>query len=104
MKIQFLGYSGEFCEIELNECDPNPCFNSAQCIDLMGSFTCICDLAYTGFLCEIQIDFCEENPCLNGGSCSGIVKYLTPFVIEKWPGYLTISISRFKTKIINASF
>ena len=36
------GYTGDFCEVNIDECDPNPCVNG-KCTDGIASFTCICD-------------------------------------------------------------
>ena len=35
-------------------CDPNPCLNGAQCIDLWTTYTCQCASGYTGPHCEVQ--------------------------------------------------
>ena len=32
------GYEGQFCEREIDECQPNPCYNNATCIDLFNDF------------------------------------------------------------------
>ena len=36
------GITGRRCELNINECDPNPCQNEATCLDGKGSFTCVC--------------------------------------------------------------
>ena len=36
------GYTGDFCEIDINECDPNPCLHG-QCTDGVNTFTCSCE-------------------------------------------------------------
>ncbi|XP_071959436.1 uncharacterized protein [Antedon mediterranea] len=38
----------------VNYCDPNPCQNSAECSQIFGGFTCICQSGFTGENCEIQ--------------------------------------------------
>ncbi len=34
--------SGRFCEVNINECFPNPCRNGGVCIDGINSFKCNC--------------------------------------------------------------
>ena len=36
-----LGYVGDRCEEDVNECSSNPCLNQALCVDLVGSFRCL---------------------------------------------------------------
>jgi len=38
------------CEININECDPQPCLNSATCIDGLDNFTCMCAPGFEGIL------------------------------------------------------
>ena len=36
------GYTGSFCEVEINECDANPCVNGV-CSDEINGYTCSCN-------------------------------------------------------------
>ncbi|KAL9970212.1 hypothetical protein ACROYT_G022549 [Oculina patagonica] len=63
------GYSGNYCETDINECTNNPCQNGATCVNLDGSYRCDCTLGYTGNNCETDINECTNNPCLNGATC-----------------------------------
>lgn len=45
------GYSGSTCEIDVNECDQQPCGTGATCINEAGSFRCICPPDLTGASC-----------------------------------------------------
>lgn len=36
------GYTGQNCEIEINECQSHPCQNGGTCIDLVGHYICSC--------------------------------------------------------------
>lgn len=62
------GKTGPHCDIDVNECDSNPCINGI-CQDDKGRYQCYCQPGYTGTNCEIQYNECISNPCLNGGQC-----------------------------------
>ena len=64
------GFTGELCNVDIDECDPNPCQNGSTCTDGINSFTCTCEDRYIGELCDVDIDNCDPNPCQNGGSCT----------------------------------
>ena len=89
------GYEGEDCEIDINECSPNPCQHGGVCTvsienqhnicllqgneslvilqswqDLVNGYSCECGYAYTGETCDDVINFCDSSPCENGGSCN----------------------------------
>lgn len=34
------GYTGSYCEEQVDECTPNPCQNGATCTDFLGGYTC----------------------------------------------------------------
>ena len=36
------GYNGRHCETDIDECEPNPCSNGADCTDLIGTYECKC--------------------------------------------------------------
>lgn len=62
------GYTGQHCEIDINECYSDPC-HYGTCKDGLASFTCYCRPGYTGRLCETNINECLSQPCKNGGTC-----------------------------------
>lgn len=64
------GFTGSRCELNINECDNNPCRNGAQCLDEKGGYRCICPDGFTGVDCQIDIDDCAQNPCQNGANCT----------------------------------
>ncbi|XP_055855772.1 fat-like cadherin-related tumor suppressor homolog isoform X2 [Episyrphus balteatus] len=45
------GYTGATCEIDLDECENQPCGNGATCVNEAGSFRCICPPDLTGASC-----------------------------------------------------
>lgn len=36
------GFSGQFCEIDIDECASRPCYNGGTCIDLPQRYRCLC--------------------------------------------------------------
>ena len=69
-----IGWSGNDCELNIDECGSNPCLNTGRCIDGINNYTCNCTgTGYEGLRCETDIDECElYAPCLNGGTCNDI--------------------------------
>ncbi|XP_067847125.1 protein delta homolog 1 [Heptranchias perlo] len=63
------GFTGDFCEISINNCNPNPCANNGTCADLVSSFSCFCLSGYTGKSCDYSVASCVSHPCQNGGTC-----------------------------------
>ena len=45
------GFAGNNCEINIDDCDPNPCINGA-CTDHINSYQCDCYLDWEGKNCE----------------------------------------------------
>jgi hypothetical protein len=46
--ISSLNGAGETCEKNQNECDSNPCYNNATCLDDINGYTCLCLPGYIG--------------------------------------------------------
>ncbi|XP_011803718.1 PREDICTED: aggrecan core protein [Colobus angolensis palliatus] len=63
------GYTGEHCNIDIDECLSSPCLNGATCVDAIDSFTCLCLPSYGGDLCEIDQEVCEEGWTKYQGHC-----------------------------------
>ncbi|VVC29041.1 Hypothetical protein CINCED_3A018849 [Cinara cedri] len=60
------GTTGIKCEIDINECDSNPC-RWGSCENRIGGYACLCDEGFEGVYCEIEIDECERfKPCDHG--------------------------------------
>lgn len=64
-----VGYEGERCETNVNECKSNPCKNNATCEDGINSFRCRCLPGNKGKYCEegnisklgrLFVNFCLE--------------------------------------------
>ena len=64
------GFTGMYCEINIDDCKYNPCMNEGICTDGPNNFTCDCrNTGYTGFICDNNINECLISPCLNKGVC-----------------------------------
>ncbi|XP_063962173.1 adhesion G-protein coupled receptor G7-like [Lytechinus pictus] len=64
-----IGFTGPYCETDINECISPPCQNGASCINTIGGYQCQCIPGFTGVDCDTNIDECLGLPCLNSGSC-----------------------------------
>ena len=67
VKKSFIAYSilfplGHNCEVDIDDCNPNPCQNNGNCTDEVDDFKCDCSTSETpktGKTCEIH-DYCKE--------------------------------------------
>uniref|UniRef100_A0A3Q4N9N8 Cadherin, EGF LAG seven-pass G-type receptor 3 n=1 Tax=Neolamprologus brichardi TaxID=32507 RepID=A0A3Q4N9N8_NEOBR len=66
-----VGFTGDYCETEINLCYSNPCLNGGVCARREGGYTCICREDYTGDRCEFdhRQGRCMPGVCRNGGTC-----------------------------------
>ncbi|XP_041698515.1 neurocan core protein [Coregonus clupeaformis] len=55
------GFTGENCEIDVDDCQSNPCLNGGTCIDKIDSFICLCLPSYAGDACEKDVEGCEHG-------------------------------------------
>ncbi|XP_018413790.1 PREDICTED: protein crumbs homolog 2-like [Nanorana parkeri] len=46
------GFKGKRCEINIDDCAPNPCLNGGSCQDSVNNFKCICNASFSGVRCE----------------------------------------------------
>ncbi|XP_023158448.1 protein crumbs isoform X2 [Ceratitis capitata] len=64
------GIMGKNCEININECETNPCGKHGTCNDGIGTYTCECDPGFEDRHCETNIDECDRyQPCGAHGTC-----------------------------------
>ncbi|XP_020669944.3 neurocan core protein isoform X1 [Pogona vitticeps] len=55
------GFTGENCEIDIDDCLSGPCQNGGTCIDEINAFICLCLPSYGGTLCERDTEGCDHN-------------------------------------------
>lgn len=48
------GFTGIYCEHDINECDSKPCLNGGTCQDSYGAYKCTCPQGYTGLNCQVR--------------------------------------------------
>ncbi|CAH1239922.1 OIT3 [Branchiostoma lanceolatum] len=62
-----VGWAGEFCQEDMDECGLGVCQNGANCTNTGGGYTCSCPIGYIGRNC--QTNLCDPNPCQHEGEC-----------------------------------
>ncbi|XP_075430641.1 cadherin EGF LAG seven-pass G-type receptor 3 isoform X2 [Ascaphus truei] len=70
------GFTGDYCEMEINLCYSNPCQNGGVCARREGDYTCICGERFTGDNCEVDSGsgHCVPGVCRNGGTCTNLAE------------------------------
>uniref|UniRef100_A0A8C6JQ68 Uncharacterized protein n=1 Tax=Melopsittacus undulatus TaxID=13146 RepID=A0A8C6JQ68_MELUD len=66
------GFTGDYCETEINLCYSNPCRNGGSCTRKEGGYTCVCRQHFMGDNCEVdsRSGRCAPGVCRNGGTCT----------------------------------
>ena len=57
---------GVKCDVEINECNSNPCMSGGTCVDKVNGFQCLCPPSTHGPLCLSGTDHCAPQPCVHG--------------------------------------
>lgn len=79
-----VGFTGTQCEINIDECENDPCLNGGTCLDMINGFKCSCPIGFTGTRCQTNIDDCMSMPCRNNGICHDSI---ASYRCECEPGY-----------------
>ena len=74
------------CETEIDDCEPNPCMNGGDCIDLVIGYRCVCQLPFSGPNCSTQLTPCQHHRCRNGAQCLPDERY-TDYTCRCPPGF-----------------
>ena len=89
----FPGYTGYFCDIDIDECETAGCQNG-ECEDFINAFRCTCYLGWTGILCNRDINYCSMDssrfgPCDDVGTraCIDDNSTYTCECVEGYGGY-----------------
>ncbi|XP_042205015.1 protein crumbs-like [Homarus americanus] len=70
------GFTGDLCEINIDECESDPCVNGV-CYDGINDYSCLCWPGYEGVNCEIEINECElYMPCVHGSCVDKVADYV----------------------------
>lgn len=68
-----LGFVGQDCDEDVNECKQAGICNHGTCSNIYGDYVCNCNSGFTGPNCLQDVDECLSNPCDNGASCENLV-------------------------------
>ena len=78
------GFTGDNCQLNLDDCASEPCLNGGTCLDGIGGFVCECRRGVTGEFCQVYCpegwggQFCQDSlfspacfssPCGQEGTC-----------------------------------
>ena len=67
------GFSGDHCDVNIDDCENSPCFFNVPCVDLVNDYRCECPKILTGKRCETFIGKCSDNPCIHG-NCTPLAR------------------------------
>uniref|UniRef100_A0A3B3XEG2 Crumbs cell polarity complex component 1 n=1 Tax=Poecilia mexicana TaxID=48701 RepID=A0A3B3XEG2_9TELE len=74
--VALMMFTGTTCELQVDQCQSQPCLHRGTCVNHAAGFRCICHVGFQGDRCEIDTDDCQEQPCQNGALCvDGVNEY-----------------------------
>uniref|UniRef100_A0A3B3VJD0 Crumbs cell polarity complex component 1 n=1 Tax=Poecilia latipinna TaxID=48699 RepID=A0A3B3VJD0_9TELE len=74
--VALMMFTGTTCELQVDQCQSQPCLHHGTCVNHTAGFRCICHVGFQGDRCEIDTDDCQEQPCQNGALCvDGVNEY-----------------------------
>ncbi|KAK6318507.1 hypothetical protein J4Q44_G00117980 [Coregonus suidteri] len=80
------GFTGDYCETEIDLCYSGPCQNNGKCRSREGGYLCECPEDFTGEHCEVnsRSGRCVPGVCQNGARCVDLL--VGGFVCQCPPG------------------
>lgn len=72
-------HAGVHCEVDINECDSDPCQNGATCEDAANSYRCHCPVLepgrepWGGQDCDVTLVGCRQHQCQHDAGCVPIL-------------------------------
>lgn len=48
------GWAGSQCDVNIDDCTPNPCIHGGECFDMVNDYYCECVNGYLGKECQVQ--------------------------------------------------
>ena len=66
------GFTGQYCDINVDECASRPCYNGATCVDQAQGYTCECPEGFSGLQCQIEESDCVEGACPDRAMCKDL--------------------------------
>lgn len=61
MKMFFFLNKGDDCQVDIDECQSDPCQNGATCQDGTNGYRCRCLPGYEGAFCQIDVAVCRHQ-------------------------------------------
>lgn len=87
-----VGFTGDYCETEINLCYSNPCLNGGVCARREGGYTCICREDYTGEHggeCVLERGSVHVKCCCGEGVCMLTLNQISSSRIPFWMASLS---------------
>uniref|UniRef100_A0A673LLV5 Neurogenic locus notch homolog protein 1 n=1 Tax=Sinocyclocheilus rhinocerous TaxID=307959 RepID=A0A673LLV5_9TELE len=83
-----LGFSGQNCEENIDDCPDHRCLNGGTCVDGVNTYNCQCKPEWTGQFCTEDVNECDlmPNSCQNGGTCLNTQGGYNCVCVNGWTG------------------
>lgn len=90
-----VGFTGDYCETEINLCYSNPCLNGGVCARREGGYTCICREDYTGEWGGESPGWRQRKRCRHSLICGIENSNVSNFRFLFWNGTIIMSMCWF---------